>query len=109
MASFALLLVIFIGSGIWFDSMKTKEIALKSARSYCRDHELQLLDDTVSCVKFRIKFANSRLIFFRLYHIAAFDKMRNKRVRIPIYMHNHTVIKVGNDDDKIVKMSDYRS
>lgn len=104
-----LILVIIVGSFLWFDGMKTKEIALAKARMYCNDNDLQLLDDTVSCERLRIKFTKSRPVIFRLYHIIAYDKMRDKRVRVPIYMHNHKVIKIGNDDDKIVKMSDYRN
>lgn len=104
-----LLLVIVVGSFLWLDGMKTKEIALARARMYCNDNDLQLLDDTVSCARFRIKLTKSRPVIFRLYHIIAYDKMRNRRVKVPIYMHNHKVIKIGTDDDKVVKMSDYRS
>ena len=55
----ALILLLLLVLMYWWSSAGQKSVAMKAARSYCAERELQLLDDTLAFRRFRIE-RNSR-------------------------------------------------
>lgn len=53
-----------IGWG-WRESLRAKESAVDACRHFCRSHDLQLLDDTVSLSRFELMRSNRRLFGIR--------------------------------------------
>ncbi len=51
----------------WFDSMQAREKAVSGARLYCRQHEVQFLDDTVSLGWLGLRRRDGLLHFLRVY------------------------------------------
>ncbi len=50
------LLLLFTAVGVWyaFDALRAREAAIRVARRACKDHGLQLLDDTVQGPRLRL-------------------------------------------------------
>lgn len=64
----------------WYDSMRARELALRIGRNVCTRDGLQLLDDTVQCVKLR--FARNdlgRVQLRRTYRFEFSDTGLNRR------------------------------
>jgi hypothetical protein len=78
----------------WFDAMKTKEHALSAARDYCEEQHLQLLDDTVSCVRLRLNYINKHFMLCRTYEAMCYDSVADMRRSVPIDLQNRCVIQV---------------
>ncbi|MBX6392506.1 MAG: DUF3301 domain-containing protein [Burkholderiales bacterium] len=79
MESALLVLFAFLG-WYWYDSMRARERALGLSRAACARDGLQLLDDTVQCV--RLRFArdkNGRLRLQRTYRFEFSDTGFNRR------------------------------
>lgn len=51
----------------WFDSMQAREKAVSGARRYCRQHDVQFLDDTVALGWLRLRRQDGVLHFLRIY------------------------------------------
>lgn len=52
----------------WFDSMNTREIAIRIAKQACLKNEVQLLDQTVALKHLKLaRSPQGRLIFQRIY------------------------------------------
>lgn len=62
-----MLLFITIGALFWWDTHAVREYALRLAKSHCQKHQLQLLDESVSLMKWRIKTAHGGLVIHRHY------------------------------------------
>lgn len=68
MIDFIWMAVIVAGGLCWFNSMKARERALSAVYAYCRQHDLQLLDDCVALSRFYPKLTpRGRLQFWRSY------------------------------------------
>jgi len=50
------LLLLVTAAGVWFvvDALRAREAAIRVARQACKDHGLQLLDDTVQGARMRL-------------------------------------------------------
>lgn len=65
----------------WHDSMRARERALSVARAACRRDLLQLLDETVECVKTRpARNDGGRITLRRTYRFEFSDTGDNRRV-----------------------------
>ncbi len=65
--SLIVLAVLGLGVWFWFDSMQAREQAVSGARSYCRRHEVQFLDDTVALGWLGLRRRGGMLQFLRVY------------------------------------------
>jgi len=64
----------------WHDSMRAREHALAVAGAACRRDRLQLLDDTVECIKLRpARTEGGRLTLRRTYRFEFSDNGDNRR------------------------------
>ena len=64
----------------WYDSMRAREQALGAAREACRRDGLQLLDETVECVRTRQgRNAEGRFALRRTYRFEFTDTGDNRR------------------------------
>jgi len=108
MLGFLILLLIVLGTYFWFESMKTKEIALAAAKQYCKEKALQLLDDTVACKRVRLRNRKGRFYFERLYQATTYDRDQDKKSILPIILYNRVIQRVGSVDKSVVSLSDYR-
>lgn len=76
----ALLLVFTAGVWYWYDSMRAREQALRAGRTACERDGLQLLDDTVQCVRLRLaRNEAGRLQLQRTYRFEFSDTGVNRR------------------------------
>ena len=70
MFSGALLVIVLLLLIIWLwqSSMHAKEVALAACKTLCEQHHLQLLDDTISLKKIRLRRGDSGSVkFYRVY------------------------------------------
>ena len=51
----------------WFDSMQAREKAVSGARRYCRQNDVQFLDDTVALGWLGLRRRDGLLHFLRVY------------------------------------------
>ncbi|HLU77576.1 MAG TPA: DUF3301 domain-containing protein [Burkholderiales bacterium] len=75
-----LLVLLALVAWYWYDSMRARELALQLGRAACARDSLQLLDDTVQCV--RLRFArgeDGRLKLKRTYRFEFSDTGTNRR------------------------------
>lgn len=64
----------------WYDSMRARERALAVAGAACRRDGLQLLDETVECVRARfVRDEEGHLVLRRHYRFEFSDDGRNRR------------------------------
>ena len=64
----------------WYDSMRARERALEVARAACRRDGLQLLDETVECVKtWHARDEEGRFALRRTYRFEFSDTGNNRR------------------------------
>jgi len=68
-----LLCILALLAWFWLDSARARELATGIARSMCRKHGLQFLDDTVSQVRLGIRWTTSGI---RLRRMFSFDFSR---------------------------------
>lgn len=67
----SLLLLIFLGLGVWFwqDSLRAREQAIAKSRQYCRNYNYQFLDETVALSRLRPgRDARGNVTWYRQYH-----------------------------------------
>lgn len=63
-----LLIPLVLGIMYWWRTIKQKEVAVAAARAYCKDRNLQLLDETLVFKRFRReRDAQGRRMWCRLY------------------------------------------
>ncbi len=75
-----LLLALTVGLWYWYDSMRAREQALRVGRGACERDGLQLLDDTVQCVRLRLaRDEAGRLRLRRTYRFEFSDTGVNRR------------------------------
>jgi hypothetical protein len=64
----------------WYDSMRARERALDVARAACSRDRLQLLDETVECVKAKpVRDEEGQLVLRRTYRFEFSDDGNNRR------------------------------
>lgn len=64
----------------WYDSMRARERSLEVARAACARDGLQLLDETVECVKTKpARDEEGRLVLRRTYRFEFSDDGNNRR------------------------------
>ncbi|HEY0962533.1 MAG TPA: DUF3301 domain-containing protein [Pseudomonadales bacterium] len=64
----ALLIPLALGIMYWWRTIRQKEIAVAAARAYCKDRNLQLLDETLVFKRFRReRDARGRRVLCRIY------------------------------------------
>ncbi len=65
---------------VWQTAMRAREAALRAARDACRKMSVQLLDDTVACVRLRpVRAANGRGWCLRRTFVFEFSSNGNNR------------------------------
>jgi Protein of unknown function (DUF3301). len=76
-----LVLLLFVATGwFWYDSMRARELALRIGHAVCARDELQLLDDTVQCIKLRLaRNETGRVRLQRTYRFEFSDTGLNRR------------------------------
>lgn len=74
-------LLLFIATGwYWYDSMRARELALRIGHDACARDGLQLLDDTVQCIKLRLaRNEAGRVRLQRTYRFEFSDTGLNRR------------------------------
>lgn len=77
----AVLLAILAAGGLfWLDSLRARERALAAGRSACRRYDVQLLDETVHCVRLRLgRNEDGQLRLRRTYTFEFSDTGDNRR------------------------------
>lgn len=80
----SLIVAAIAGGWFWLNSLSARELAISHGRALAEKCQLQLLDETVACVKLRLK-RNSRghLVFYRTY---AFDVSANGADRLACHL-----------------------
>jgi uncharacterized protein DUF3301 len=74
------LVLILLGVALWADSLRVRERAVQAGRSACERYHLQLLDDTVSFARFRLKRnEDGQLRIARTYTFEFSDTGNNRR------------------------------
>jgi len=75
-----LLLLLPLVAWYWYDSMRAREHALHVGRTACARDGLQLLDDTVQCIKLRLaRNDEGRVQLVRTYRFEFSDTGVNRR------------------------------
>lgn len=76
-----LILLLFVASAwFWYDSMRARESALRVGHDVCARDGLQLLDDTVQCIKLRLtRNEEGRVQLQRTYRFEFSDTGLNRR------------------------------
>lgn len=77
---------------LWFDSLKAREAAVRSARSICAAEGLLLLDDTVSIAHLKpVRDDGGRIALQRAYDFEYSDT-GNNRLRGNLVMQGHRLV-----------------
>lgn len=80
MTYLGLLFLLLVGGGFWFDTQRTYLIAKMLCMRVCQELQLQLLDDTVTLIRIRLKRnAKGRLSFQRTYSFEVTEHGGNTR------------------------------
>lgn len=89
MNSFILLGCIGIGVWLWLDTLRNWELTVIACKRVCQQLQLQLLDDTVTLVRFRLKRnRHGWLTIQRVYHFEFFAGGDSRRPGIIIMCGN---------------------
>jgi hypothetical protein len=94
-------LLLMMASIYWWRSLGQHGIALDSARKYCRERDIQLLDETLVFSKFAMtRAANNRRYFTRIY---TFDFCRDgmDRHKGEIILRGYQVVRVMLEGDAL--------
>lgn len=68
MEVWAAILVLVAGLWYWYDSLRSREVALRHCRQFCRQHQVQFLDQSVHVSRFRLgRDAGNRPCIRRFY------------------------------------------
>ena len=70
MISSSLIVLVVLLFVIWFwqNALRAKEAALRECKTLCKEHQMQLLDETVSLKKLRLRRnEDGRVNFYRIY------------------------------------------
>lgn len=100
-------LALFMMVVYWWRSREQHSVALKSAKKYCQERGIQLLDETLVFKKFIMARAgNNRKYLSRIY---VFDFCRDgmDRHEGEIILHGYSVIRVMLDEDQL-EITEYR-
>ncbi|VAX12415.1 hypothetical protein MNBD_GAMMA24-2406 [hydrothermal vent metagenome] len=94
MDSLILIIILFAIIFFWWDSVGVKEKARETGHQYCRQAEVQFLDDTVELVRLRVRRNyRGQLCFYRTYRFE-FSSTGAARFQGMIYM-------LGRVSDKV--------
>lgn len=97
MSSIILILLLVAIVWFWLDSAKSKEIATKSAVAACQEVGVQLLDQTVSLEKLKLKRnARGNITFLRIYRFD-FSMQGTERLEGRTMMLGQTVKQIHLD------------
>lgn len=82
---------------LWLDSLKAREIAIRSARAACMAEDLLLLDDTVSIAAVKtVRDDNGRLKLQRAYGFEYSDTGNNRlQGSVVLIGHRVAILNVG--------------
>lgn len=86
---------LLVVGGVWWDGLQKRELAIQAARRVCRQAGVQLLDETVSLDRLRLRRdAGQRL---RLYREYAFEYSDTGDNRLPgrVYLLGGHVLDVN--------------
>ncbi|MDI6748472.1 MAG: DUF3301 domain-containing protein [Rhodocyclaceae bacterium] len=74
------LLVLFALAWLWFDSVKVRDIAVRTARAACVADDLQFLDETVSIASLKpARDEDGQMVLRRVYAFEYSDTGNNRR------------------------------
>lgn len=81
--------------GLWWDGLKTRELAIQAARRVCQQAGVQLLDETVSLRRLRLRRDDRQQL--RLYREYAFEYSDTGDNRLPgrVYLLGGIVLDVN--------------
>ncbi|MBE9561863.1 MAG: DUF3301 domain-containing protein [Proteobacteria bacterium] len=85
----SIIFLILLGSCIWFwfDTLKCREATKVVAQRVCKQLQLQLLDDTITIIKLRVKRnKNGRLSWHRTYQFEFSNSGNNRQKGIIIML-----------------------
>jgi len=98
MSSLSLLLIIGVLIWLWLASLKSRDIAIQTARGSCNHQGLQLLDATVSLQKIRPYYENSNDYGVKRTYVFDYSDDGVSRQTGCIVMHNTRVVTVILED-----------
>lgn len=98
MSSLSLLLIIGVLVWLWLASLKSRDIAIQTARGSCNHQGLQLLDATVSLQKIRPYYENSNDFGVKRTYIFDYSGDGVSRQTGCIVMQNTRVVSVILED-----------
>jgi len=90
---------------LWLDSLKAREIAIRTARAACSAEALMLLDDTVAiCGLKAVRNEDGRLRLQRAYEFEYTDNGDNRlKGSVILLGHQVTLLNVGLRDTPAVR------
>lgn len=102
----ALLIPIALALMYWWRSSGQKDVAVSAARAYCKDRNLQLLDETLVFTRYRVERDSHRKR--RLCRIYAFDYCPDgvDRLSGEIILSGYRVLRVILHSD-VLEITDY--
>jgi len=86
---------LFVLGGLWWDALQKRELAIQAARRVCRQAGVQLLDETVSLERLRLRRNERQQL--RLYREYAFEYSDTGDDRLPgrVYLLGGEVLDVN--------------
>ncbi|MGV6808363.1 MAG: DUF3301 domain-containing protein [bacterium] len=107
----AIIPFLVLGGIVWFwlDAMKTKEIATQAAWQACRELGVQLLDQTVSVTKMRLRRNHrGRLVLMRIYRFDfSLEGVERLQGRAILYGKIVKQIHLDQPDGMIIEETDH--
>ena len=91
-----LLLVVY-----WWRSREQHQLALSSARKYCKEREIQLLDETLVFSKFAMTQASNRRKYFSRVYRFDFCRDGMDRHKGEIILRGYSVLRVMLETEQL--------
>lgn len=86
-----ILLILSLITAYWIDSVRVKEIAKRACAIRCKEHDVQLLDNTVVKLKTQFRLSTESLFEFCRWYAFEFSSDGQKRHCGIISMHGKRV------------------
>lgn len=94
-STISILILIFLLVGLWYSTMKSKELAVMTAKALCQQEQVLLLDDTVSVKKLWLARNESGRICFKRTYSFEYSLSNNQRYNGHIVIVGKTVTEKG--------------
>ena len=98
------LILIFLLMGViyyWWRSSEQHAVALSSARKYCQERDIQLLDDTLAFNKYSFTRANNKRKYLARIYVFDFCQDGQDRHKGEIVLSGYSVIRVMLETEQL--------